>query len=1081
MKILKIRFKNLNSLYGEWEIDFTSPQYTANGIFSITGPTGAGKSTILDAICLALYARTPRLKTINKSSNQIISRQTGECYAEVVFETNTGKYRCHWAQKTARSKAGANLQNAQHEISEAESGKILASQIREVAELVEQKTGLDFERFTRSILLAQGGFAVFLQADPDSRAPILEQITGTEIYSTISQKVHERYKTENDKLELLLAATSGITLLSPDDEALLQSESADDQEIEKSLAQTAKTLSESIIWLNNIAKLNEELKSLNIEAESIDKRIMESQPTREKLALANKAAELDSDYATLISQRQQQKMDTENQETFQQQLPQLQESLQIKAAELQKAEENLQNTKQNQLKELTLIKKIRELDIILAEKNKNLNNAQDNAKKLANKLKANEKFQNKNEKDQEKLDQEMKSISKYLTDHARDEALVTKFTGIQEQFKTLKKASADLSEKQKNNKLQKKLVEDNYIAKQTAEKTQIQLKQQHENAQEEVRKIKLQLDKLLDNKLMREYRTEHETLLRELAFLNKIASLKKERKNLQDDQPCPLCGSLHHPFALGNVPEANETEQRIKFLADLIQKAESLENNLKHLQKAENQAETNLHEAALLCERTKQKYETSNSNLANLQKNIAQDITEKQKLNASLLLKLNEYGISSLPETELETILNKLQKTLEKWQSKQKDKTDLNDRQANISTEKLTLMSILTELDKQKTEIETTLNTCQTDFDQQSSERYKLYDNKIPDDEESRWQQLVTAAENKTQSAKIIKQKADDDLKQISTTITNLKQAIEAREQILLKLETAFLSACLNAGFADELSFSNCRLAPAARNELNSQAATLDQIQTKVTARTSDCKQKLHEELSKKLTTIPLEELQQQKTELESKIKEISQKIGATKQKLADNQQTKQKLKDKQQEIDAQKLEFSRWLALHDLIGSADGKKFRNFAQGLTFELMIAYANQQLSRMSDRYLLVHDKTKPLELNVIDNYQAGEERTTKNLSGGESFLVSLALALGLSQMASRKVQVDSLFLDEGFGTLDEDALETALESLANLQQTGKLIGIISHVPALKERISTQIIVRPLAGGKSQITGPGITQL
>jgi exonuclease SbcC len=127
--------------------------------------------------------------------------------------------------------------------------------------------------------------------------------------------------------------------------------------------------------------------------------------------------------------------------------------------------------------------------------------------------------------------------------------------------------------------------------------------------------------------------------------------------------------------------------------------------------------------------------------------------------------------------------------------------------------------------------------------------------------------------------------------------------------------------------------------------------------------------------------------------------------------------------------------------------------------------------------MSDRYLLVRDEGRPLELNVIDNYQAGEVRSTKNLSGGESFLVSLALALGLSQMASRNVRVDSLFLDEGFGTLDEEALDTALETLAGLQQDGKLIGLISHVAALKERISARIEVIPRAGGRSCVAGPG----
>ncbi|MEB3733710.1 SbcC/MukB-like Walker B domain-containing protein [Halopseudomonas pachastrellae] len=163
------------------------------------------------------------------------------------------------------------------------------------------------------------------------------------------------------------------------------------------------------------------------------------------------------------------------------------------------------------------------------------------------------------------------------------------------------------------------------------------------------------------------------------------------------------------------------------------------------------------------------------------------------------------------------------------------------------------------------------------------------------------------------------------------------------------------------------------------------------------------------------------------------------------------------------------------------MIGSADGKKYRNFAQGLTFEMMIGHANRQLQKMTDRYLLTRDDDQPLELNVVDDYQAGEIRSTKNLSGGESFIVSLSLALGLSHMASKNVRVDSLFLDEGFGTLDEEALDTALETLAGLQQDGKLIGVISHVPALKERISTQIQVTPQTGGRSQISGPGCGRL
>ena len=186
-------------------------------------------------------------------------------------------------------------------------------------------------------------------------------------------------------------------------------------------------------------------------------------------------------------------------------------------------------------------------------------------------------------------------------------------------------------------------------------------------------------------------------------------------------------------------------------------------------------------------------------------------------------------------------------------------------------------------------------------------------------------------------------------------------------------------------------------------------------------------------------------------------------------------------LKSRQQEslltLETQQSVCKRLNNLHLLIGSADGKKFRNFAQGLTFERMVALANLQLRKLTDRYLLFHDNTQSLELQVVDSYQADQVRSTRNLSGGESFLVSLALALGLSHTASRNVRVDSLFLDEGFGSLDEDTLQTALDTLSSLQQEGKLVSVISHIAALKEQIRTQIQVEPLTEGRSVLIGPG----
>src|SRR5690625_1500984 len=222
MRVLSFRFQNLNALVGEWFIDLTHPAYEAEGIFAITGPTGAGKTTILDALCLALYGRTPRLGAITQSSNEIMSRHTGDCFAEVVFATQAGRFRCFWGQHRARRHAEGSLQPARHELADETSGTLIVSGVQAVQQTIPEITGLDFERFTRSMLLAQGSFAAFLQADADERAPLLEQITGTEIYAEISILVHEKRRDVQAQYQAMLSQTEKITLLDAAEEAALQ-------------------------------------------------------------------------------------------------------------------------------------------------------------------------------------------------------------------------------------------------------------------------------------------------------------------------------------------------------------------------------------------------------------------------------------------------------------------------------------------------------------------------------------------------------------------------------------------------------------------------------------------------------------------------------------------------------------------------------------------------------------------------------------------------------------------------------------------------------------------------------------------
>jgi len=398
MRILQIRFKNLNSLVGEWQIDLMHPAYQADGIFAITGPTGAGKSTILDAVCLALYGRTPRLNKVTRSGNEIMSRQTGECFAEVTFETQSGRYRCHWSQHRARKKPDGELQAPKHEIANADSGAIFESNIKGVAEQIELATGMDFDRFTRSMLLAQGDFAAFLQAAPDDRAPILEQITGTEIYSQISIRVHERKQQEREKLNLLQAETAGIMILEPKQEQEIGQQLLARQKEETDLAARAADTGKAIAWLTTIDGLKKEILSLADEAGRLQGDMEAFKPDREKLEQALSAASLDGLYATLTTIRKQQADDRAGLKAEEDALPELESSANKQAEVLKLAEQQTVQAKEELKAAAPTLQKVRLLDQKLADQKKGVFEGDADCRKDAAKIDAERKAEVKEQK-----------------------------------------------------------------------------------------------------------------------------------------------------------------------------------------------------------------------------------------------------------------------------------------------------------------------------------------------------------------------------------------------------------------------------------------------------------------------------------------------------------------------------------------------------------------------------------------------------------------------------------------------------------------------------------------------------------
>ncbi|MEB8680508.1 SbcC/MukB-like Walker B domain-containing protein, partial [Cronobacter malonaticus] len=282
----------------------------------------------------------------------------------------------------------------------------------------------------------------------------------------------------------------------------------------------------------------------------------------------------------------------------------------------------------------------------------------------------------------------------------------------------------------------------------------------------------------------------------------------------------------------------------------------------------------------------------------------------------------------------------------------------------------------------------------------------------------------------------------------------------------------AFDAALAASPFADKAAFLAALLDDATRSHLEAQKQRLERERETQHTLLAQAQQALERHLSARPEamddTADAQQSEAALTAVTEQLRENTTRQGELRQQLRQDEESRTQLAALLGQIDEARREADEWGQLNHLVGSQKGDKFRKFAQGLTLDNLVWLANNQLARLHGRYLLKRKLSEDLELEVVDTWQADAVRDTRTLSGGESFLVSLALALALSDLVSHKTRIDSLFLDEGFGTLDAQTLDTALDALDALNASGKTIGVISHVEAMKERIPVQIKVRKING-------------
>ncbi len=1208
MRILRLTIRNLNSLRCEATINFDEPPLSRAGIFAITGPTGAGKTTLLDALTLALYGRTPR----DSKANEIMSNGSADCLAEVEFETPAGRYRAAYARKRAHGKPDGNLQAAQRYLAkyDPETGEwpYLAERlVREVDEQIEAVTGLDFDRFTRSVMLTQGDFARFLAAKASERGDLLERITGTEIYNQISQAAFERHKLARQELEEGRRELSGLELLPPTERTATEEQAAEAKAAAQETDTAHKTLLAQLEQYRRREQLAADLAATDTAltrlAEERDERaeelsiyevVQRLRPLRDDLkSWERAAAELNRDQererelsATVLSLTGQLATATTELTTaeaalaaWQAQLPARQEAL-TRAEKLDERLRGLQTSREEKdldLQALQARQAVTQQTITeqTAERDRLTRAAAADRKwleehrKLAEAAAQWSNWEVKIDRRRERLG----PLQTQLTQVAALEKEATRLTAERKSLDTEQHASTErarLLEQQvtalipvellpvENGRIEARLRV--AIEERTTEIGRLErlggaldayrefLQRQHAidedlghlERQEELLIPRLFAAELERDELLHKREFKRETMERHRAD----AGHETLRRTLVAGKPCPVCGALDHPFAdrLGAsdfVAEAevelakaeaalNRAEKNLAALShQSIQLSEAkraiektgaaagdpqrrieqmeatvaahlppggdrtdrledalrqhreqlaayrrIEQRLAQLRVGQGEEDTRSRATERQFTANRVELENSGKNLAAAREAVAAGEQQLAALNTELTDLLRQTGRATKAGdlTDELVALSKLIRTYG-------ERTDAVERAAVAGQLAATKLE-----QAEKTAAEQSLRAeellrrtteAAEELTAGKTERSALLDGRITTVERDLLERTTTAHRAAQETARTLTATLNERQELLVEQQTSLQKRLISAQKTQEKVSTELSARLEPLGFIEPASALAALPSPTEEERLTIYFTALEKRATELAGSRKQQTAQLAAQ-DEQLAALP--ERAALKTEAaatEGRLTNLREQVGILVERLRADSERRERAGKLLSTIESLTAEEHRWSRLNELIGSANGRKYGDFAQGLTLAKLVGLANNYLSKLHGRYLIAKQAGTDLELEIIDTYQADNRRPVYTLSGGESFLVSLALALGLSDLAGRHTQIKSLFIDEGFGSLDPASLDLALSTLENLQAYGKTIGIISHVGEIKERIHHKIEVVKQRDGFSKL--------